>query len=700
MQKYANFIVKHKKIISIIALILLIPSIIGYVNTRTNYDILIYLPDDIETIKGQEILANDFNMGSFAMIVTENLKPKDILKLENKIKEVDSVQKVISIADVIGTDIPVDALPDEVKSKVYSGNDTVIMVTFSGKISEDKTMVAVNEIRNICDGYAKVGGMTSALIDTKELSDSEVAIYVLIAVILCLIILQLALDSYFTPFLLLINIGFAVIYNMGSNYFLGEISYITKAISAVLQLGVTMDFAIFLYHSYIEEKNILIGNKNNKESTKDINDKAMSIAIKKTMTSVIGSAITTIAGFLALCSMNLTLGKDIGIVMAKGVLFGLACAITILPSFILLTDILIEKTKHKPIIPQFKKLKEFNLKHYKAIIVIAIIILPFAIYGYKNTKVYYKLDSSLPDSLSSIEATHELKDNFGIISTELVLVDSDMESSKLKEMTNEIKSVEGIDGVISYAEIADKLPEEMLPNNVREIFKTEKYQLLIVNSKYEIATDELNNQINEINSIIKKYDENGILAGEGPLMNDLVKVSDHDFKAVNYFSLGIIFIIMIIVLKSASLPFILMLTIEFAIFINMGIPSYTNTTLPFIASIVIGTIQLGATIDYAILITTKYIANRKEGLSKYDSIDQSLSTSINSVFVSALCFFGATFGVGVYSKLELIGSLCTLMSRGAIISMIVVITLLPALLITFDKLICKTTKGLIKEREV
>ena len=700
MQKYANFIVKHKKIISIIALILLIPSIIGYVNTRTNYDILIYLPDDIETIKGQEILANDFNMGSFAMIVTENLKPKDILKLENKIKEVDSVQKVISIADVIGTDIPVDALPDEVKSKVYSGNDTVIMVTFSGKISEDKTMVAVNEIRNICDGYAKVGGMTSALIDTKELSDSEVAIYVLIAVILCLIILQLALDSYFTPFLLLINIGFAVIYNMGSNYFLGEISYITKAISAVLQLGVTMDFAIFLYHSYIEEKNILIGNKNNKESTKDINDKAMSIAIKKTMTSVIGSAITTIAGFLALCSMNLTLGKDIGIVMAKGVLFGLACAITILPSFILLTDILIEKTKHKPIIPQFKKLKEFNLKHYKAIIVIAIIILPFAIYGYKNTKVYYKLDSSLPDSLSSIKATQELQDNFGIISTELVLVDSDMESSKLKEMTNEIKSVEGIDGVISYAEISDKLPEEMFPNNVREIFKTEKYQLLIINSKYEIATNELNDQINEINSIIKKYDENGILAGEGPLMNDLVKVSNHDFKAVNYFSLGIIFIIMIIVLKSASLPFILMLTIEFAIFINMGIPSYTNTTLPFIASIVIGTIQLGATIDYAILITTKYIANRKEGLSKYDSIDQSLSTSINSVFVSALCFFGATFGVGVYSKLELIGSLCTLMSRGAIISMIVVITLLPALLITFDKLICKTTKGLIKEREV
>ena len=435
-----------------------------------------------------------------------------------------------------------------------------------------------------------------------------------------------------------------------------------------------MDFAIFLYHSYIEEKNILIGNKNNKESTKDINDKAMSIAIKKTMTSVIGSAITTIAGFLALCSMNLTLGKDIGIVMAKGVLFGLACAITILPSFILLTDILIEKTKHKPIIPQFKKLKEFNLKHYKAIIVIAIIILPFAIYG--------------------------LKDNFGIISTELVLVDSDMESSKLKEMTNEIKSVEGIDGVISYAEISDKLPEEMFPNNVREIFKTEKYQLLIINSKYEIATNELNDQINEINSIIKKYDENGILAGEGPLMNDLVKVSNHDFKAVNYFSLGIIFIIMIIVLKSASLPFILMLTIEFAIFINMGIPSYTNTTLPFIASIVIGTIQLGATIDYAILITTKYIANRKEGLSKYDSIDQSLSTSINSVFVSALCFFGATFGVGVYSKLELIGSLCTLMSRGAIISMIVVITLLPALLITFDKLICKTTKGLVKEREV
>ena len=694
MQRFGELVVRFKKIICIVALVLLIPALIGFIKTRTNYDILVYLPENIETIKGQEILADDFNMGSFAMVITDNLKQKDILSLEEKIKKVGTVQKVVSIADITGTGIPVEMLPDDIKDKIYKDNDTIIMVTFSGKTSEDSTMNAVDEIRKICDGQAKVSGMTSTLLDTKTLSDSEVAIYVCIAVLLCLIVLQIALDSYFAPILLLTNIGFAVLYNMGTNIFLGEISYITKAISAVLQLGVTMDFAIFLYHSYIEQKEIV--GKDKKVKKNEINDKAMSIAIAKTMTSVLGSAITTMAGFIALCSMNLTLGKDIGIVMAKGVLIGLLCAITVLPSLILVCDKLIEKTKHKPLLPKFNHIKEFNIKHNKAIIVISLLILPFAYYGYKNTGVYYKLDSSLPDSLTSIQANKQLKDDFGMVSTELLLVDKNISTANKNEMVKKLDEIEGIDRVVAYSKISNVMPEEMLPDSIKEMLQTDKYELMIISSKYEIATDELNKQIQEVNSIIKEYDQNAILAGEGPLMNDLVEVSNHDFKAVNYVSLGVIFIIMIIVLKSGSLPVILLATIEFAIFINMGVPFYTHTTLPFVASIVIGTIQLGATIDYAILITTKYIDNRKNGKDKIKAIDESLSTSINSVVVSALCFFGATFGVGVYSKIELIGSLCNLMARGAIVSMVVVITLLPALLVMFDKLICKTTKGLTK----
>ena len=592
------------------------------------------------------------------MVITDNLKQKDILSLEEKIKKVGTVQKVVSIADITGTGIPVEMLPDDIKDKIYKDNDTIIMVTFSGKTSEDSTMNAVDEIRKICDGQAKVSGMTSTLLDTKTLSDSEVAIYVCIAVLLCLIVLQIALDSYFAPILLLTNIGFAVLYNMGTNIFLGEISYITKAISAVLQLGVTMDFAIFLYHSYIEQKEIV--GKDKKVKKNEINDKAMSIAITKTMTSVLGSAITTMAGFIALCSMNLTLGKDIGIVMAKGVLIGLLCAITVLPSLILVCDKLIEKTKHKPLLPKFNHIKEFNIKHNKAIIVISLLILPFAYYGYKNTGVYYKLDSSLPDSLTSIQANKQLKDDFGMVSTELLLVDKNISTANKNEMVKKLDEIEGIDRVVAYSKISNVMPEEMLPDSIKEMLQTDKYELMIISSKYEIATDELNKQ-QEVNSIIKEYDQNAILAGEGPLMNDLVEVSNHDFKAVNYVSLGVIFIIMIIVLKSGSLPVILL-----------------------------------TTIDYAILITTKYIDNRKNGRDKIKAIDESLSTSINSVVVSALCFFGATFGVGVYSKIELIGSLCNLMARGAIVSMVVVITLLPALLVMFDKLICKTTKGLTK----
>lgn len=689
MQKFSQLICKHKKLVLIIALLLLIPSAIGMMATRVNYDILVYLPEDIETLQGQKILQDDFNMGAFSIVVLENMDTKDIQDLENKFREFDTVEKVIGLTDVIGTNFPVEMLPDEIRDIAYRDNDTLFLVTFSDGISSDETLETITKMREITNEQCKISGMSSVILDTRNLSNSEIAIYVMIAVALCIIILQIALDSYFAPFLLLLNIGIAILYNMGSNIFLGEISYITKAISSVLQLGVTMDFAIFLYHSYKAEKE----KSQNKEQ-------AMANAICQTATSVVGSSLTTIAGFLALCSMNLTLGKDIGIVMAKGVLFGLICVITVLPAMLLQFDKAIEKTKHKEILPKFTGLKNFNMKYHKAIIVIALIILPFAIYGYTHTGVYYNLDKSLPDDLPGVAATNILQEKFGIVSTEVALVKNDMPTNQMTEMLNKIEEVEGIEWTLGYNKLAELgIPKEALPEEILSIFENGDYQMIVINSKYEMATDELNHQIDQINTILKSYDEKAILAGEGPLMNDLVEIADHDFNSVNIVSIAVILVIMIFVLKSASLPIILIGIIEFAIFINMGIPAYTDTILPFVASIVIGTIQLGATIDYAILITTKYVGLRKEGKDKKQAVDEALGTSISSIVTSGLCFFGATFGVGIYSKIEMIGSLCSLMSRGAIISMIVVITILPAFLLACDKFICKTTKGMKEIKE-
>lgn len=686
MHKVAKAICKHRKLILIIALILLIPSIIGMKATRINYDILVYLPEDIETIKGENILSEDFDMGGFSVVLLEDMSTKDIVKLEEKIRKIDNVEKVVSIADVLGSNIPVEMLPDDIKDKAYKDNETLMLVTFKEQISSDATMNSVEELRKITDEHCKISGMTATVLDTRNLSDSEVVIYVIIAVILCLIVLELALDSYVAPVLLLLNIGIAILYNMGTNIFMGQISYITKAISAVLQLGVTMDFAIFLYHSYMQEK----------ETIKD-NNEAMANAISKTFVSVIGSSLTTIAGFLALCSMNLTLGKDIGIVMAKGVLLGVISVVTVLPAMILELNNLIEKTKHKEILPKFTKVKNFVMKHYKVIVVAFLIILPVAFYGYQNTKIYYNLDKSLPTTLDSVVANTELKDKFNMTSMELLLVNKDMPDYEVNKMVEEIEKVEGIEWTLDYSKIGSMgVPKGALPEDIVSIFQSDKYQMILINSKYEMATDELNAQVETINQIIKKYDENAILAGEGPLMKDLVEISNHDFNSVNTVSIAIIFVIMIVVLKSISLPVILIAVIEFAIFINMGIPYYTNTVLPFIASIVIGTIQLGATIDYAILITTKYITARKEGKDKKEAVGEALGTSIGSIVVSGLCFFGATFGVGAYSKIEMIGSLCTLMSRGAIVSMVCVIAVLPSFLMIFDKLICKTTIGMRK----
>ena len=685
MEKFGQFICKHKVAILIISLLLLIPSIIGYKATRVNYDILVYLPDNIETIKGENILAEDFDMGAFSVVILENMQSKDIIELEKQFREVGNVEKVVGLTDIIGTDVPLEMLPDEIKDKLYKDNTTPVLVTFKDGISEDTTMETVEKLREISNENCKISGMTATVLDTRNLSDSEVIIYVMIAVALCLIILQLALDSYLAPVLMLLNIGMAVLYNMGTNAFLGQTSYITKAISAVLQLGVTMDFAIFLYHSYKAEKE--------KASN---NDKAMATAIAKTLVSVLGSSLTTIAGFLALCSMNLTLGKDIGLVMAKGVLIGVITAVTTLPAMLLVFDKWVEKTKHKEILPRFEKVKNFNLKHYKAILVAFIVILPFAVYGYTHTENYYNLSKSLPDTLNSIQANNELKDKFDMVSTELLLVNKNMPDYKLNEMLDKIESLDGIEWTLSYSKISKEvnIPKEMLPEDIRSIFESDKYQMVIINSKYEIATNELNSQIEEVNKIIKEYDDTAILAGEGPLMKDLVEISDHDFNSVNTVSIAIILVIMVFVLKSVSLPIILIAAIEFAIFINMGIPAYTGIVIPFIASIVIGTIQLGATIDYAILITTKYKTARIEGKDKHQAIDEALGTSIQSIIVSALCFFGATFGVGMYSKIEMIGSLCSLMARGAIISMITVLTVLPAFLIVFDKIICKTTANM------
>ena len=684
MKNISKKIVEHKWLILIIGLILLIPSIIGYIKTNINYDILVYLPEDIETMKGQDLLTDDFNMGAFSVSVLENMNSKQILDYEEKVKKIDGVEKVITINDLIGTSIPIDILPSNLKEKVYKDNTTLLAITFKESTSNEKTLNAVEEIRNISD-KAKIGGMSAMVLDTMQLSDKEVLIYVIIAVVLCIIVLIVCLDSYVVPFILLFNIGIAILYNMGTNIFLGNISYITKAISAVLQLGVTTDFSIFLYHRYESLK---------KEKNKN---EAMSLAIKDTFISVIGSSLTTIAGFLALCTMTLLLGKDIGIVMAKGVLLGVICVLTIFPALLLIFDKLIDKTTHKNILPEFTHIKSFTLKHHKLILIIFIILLIPAYIGNKNVNTYFNLSESLPKDLPFNVANAEVKDKFGIGSPTAILIDKNIKNNTVNEMLDKIEDLDGIGFAIGYSKLSNlAIPENMLPEDIIKLFKSDKYQMILVNSEYEIATNELNDQISKITDIVKSYDQNSIVAGEGPLMKDLIKISDTDFHNVNYTSIGVIFIIMLFVLKSISLPIILVFAIEFAIFMNMASFYYTGITLPFIASIVIGTIQLGATIDYAILMTTKYLEKRKNS-DKYEAMKYSLDNSVKSIFTSGLCFFAATFGVGIYSKIDMIGAICHLIARGAIISMIVVIFVLPSLLLACDKLIIKTTAGFKKK---
>ena len=683
MKKIKDFIINHSLMVVIISLILLIPAAIGYYKTKINYNILVYLPEDIDTIKGQDILTDDFGIGAFSFVMVDNMSNYDILKLEDKIKKIDSVNAVISLADITDTTIPISMLPDDVTDRLYKDGETVLVVTFATSTSDEKTMDAVTELRTTVKDASKVSGMTAMVLDTRELSEQEIVAYIIVAVVLCLIVLTLCTDSYLIPVLLLGNIGFAIIYNMGTNIIFGNISYITKAISAVLQLGVTTDFSIFLYHKY---ENAKLNYKDKKQ--------AMSKAVTETFQSVIGSSLTTIAGFLALCAMNLTLGKDIGLVMAKGVFWGLVCVLTLFPALLLTFDNLIEKTKHKVVMPKFEKLQNFSIKHYRLLFIIFILLLIPAWYGNNNVEVYYKLDKSLPETLASSVANSDLKEKYNIVSPEIILLDKNIKSEEITSLADELKEVKGIDLVLAPTSLLDfGLPESMLPDDIVKVISNDKYQLVIVNSTYEVASDELNNQISTVNKIVKKYDKKAIIAGEGPLMKDLTEISDTDFRNVNYLSIIIIFVIMLLVLKSASLPVILVCAIEFAIFVNMGISYYTHDTLPFIASIVIGTIQLGATIDYAILMSTKYIEERNNN-DKMTAIKNTLSNTVPSIITSALCFFAATIGVFLYSKIDMIGAICKLLSRGSIISMLVVVLILPSLLIIFDKIIVHTTKGL------
>ena len=631
-------------------------------------------------------MTEEFGTGAFSIAVLENMPAKETLELEDKIRGVESVNQVLSLADLTGTAIPMNFLPSEIREKATHDNTQLMIITFANGTSDEATLTAVEEIREITGESCLIGGMSAMVLDTKILFNSETILYVGIAVILSLIVLLLCLDSFVVPFLLLGSIGIALLFNMGTNIFLGEISYITQAISAVLQLGVTMDFSIFLYHKYEAAK------KNEKDKLK-----AMSMAIRETASSVVGSALTTFAGFLALCTMSLTLGTDIGIVMAKGVVLGVVCAITTFPALLLVCDKWIEKTRHKVLIPEFKKVTEFIVEKRKIILVIFLVLLIPAYIIQGKTEVYYKLDSSIPESYEYTQAMTKLREDYGMESQMMILTRSETSNANVNAMAHEIEGLDGVDAVVGSSLLSDYgISAEILGDELRDVMETENYSMMLVLSNYGIATDELNEQIARINEIVDSYDDGAIVAGEGPLMKDLVETSDRDFTNVNFVSIGVIFVIMALVLKSISLPVLLMAAIEFAIFLNLGAAFLTGTEIPFIASIVIGTIQLGATIDYAILLTTKYLEERQNGKAKIQAAKTALGSSIQSIFVSAMCFFGATIGVGLFSQIDMIGSLCTLIARGAIISMVIVVTVVPALLVSCDGLIRKTTLGFNK----
>lgn len=684
MVKVGKKIVKFRVPILILSIILLIPAVWGYVNTRINYDVLTYLPEDIETMQGQEIMTNDFGIGAFSMLMVDGMEDKEIVKLKEKVEKVDGVENVLWYDSLADISVPQSMLPSKLYDEYNTEDGTMMAVFFKDGTSSDETMKAITEIRKITGEQCFLSGMSAIVEDTKELAEKETPLYVLIAVALSALVLAITMESIFVPVLFLLSIGIAIVYNLGTNVFFGEISYITKALAAVLQLGVTMDYSIFLMHSYQEQQVRYNGDK----------ERAMAHAISQTFSSVIGSSVTTVAGFIALCFMSFTLGKDIGIVMAKGVIFGVLVCVTVLPSMILCCDKLIEKTKHKPLLPDIGRISDKVTKRYVIYVVAFVILLFPAIYGNNHTGVYYNLDESLPKNLPSVIANTKLKEDYNMNTTHMILVDSSVAGSDVKKMSQEIEKVDGVKWVLGLDNLVGSgVPADMLPESVTGMLKNDKYQLLMVNSTYKVATDKVNKQIEQIDKIMDKYDKGAMLVGEGPLTKDLINITDTDFKRVSAVSIGIVFVIILLLFKSVTIPVILVGVIEFAIFVNMGIPFYTGTKLPFVASIVIGTIQLGATVDYAILMTTRYQRERSRGAGKFDAITTAHKFSAQSIIVSALSFFAATIGVGLYSNIDMISSLCILMARGALISMVVVVLILPSLFMVFDKIIVKTSKG-------
>ena len=686
MIKFGKAVVKLRIPILILSILLLIPAGIGYLNTRVNYDILTYLPEDIETMKGQDILLEEFGTGAFSFCVVEGMEPGDVAVMREQMAEVPHVKSVIWYDSLADISIPIEMLPDEIYE--FFNNDekdsTMLAVLYDTSMSADETMDAIEELREVVQGRCYISGMSAVVTDTKNLSNQETPIYVLIAVVLAVVVLSLTMDSAIAPLFFLLSIGMAIVYNLGTNVLQGEISYVTQALAAVLQLGVTMDYSIFLWHSYEEQQGRFPGDKK----------RAMAHAISNTITSVVGSSITTVAGFIALCFMSFTLGMDLGIVMAKGVVFGVICCVTVLPSMILVFDKAVEKTKHKVIIPDLGRIADWVVRHYAVFLVVFLVILGPALYGYNHTDVYYDLAGTLPKSLDSIAANDKLNEDFEMGATHMIIADSSLSSKNARAMLDEIGKVDGVKMALGFDSLVGPgIPKEFIPDDVKEVMINGDYQMMLVGSEYAVASDGVNAQCEEINRITKKYDTSAMLIGEAPCTKDLIEITDQDFKTVSIVSIGAIFVIIALVFKSVSLPIILVAVIEFAIFINMGIPAYTNTTLPFIASIVIGTIQLGATVDYAILMTTKYKKARYRGADKRDAVVTALQNSIQSVLVSAFSFFAATFGVGMYSNIDMISSLCLLMARGAIISMFVVIFILPSMFMVFDKVICATSAG-------
>lgn len=683
MKKFTKFISHKPKFVLLVMTLLLIPSFLGYKLTKVNYDILSYLPKDLKSTQGQEILDKDFKNAATGMLILEGTDHEAEV-LREKILEIDGVEDVISKSSTIGDMIPNEFLPDEIKDIFYAEDSTLMIVKFSDSSSSLKTMMAIDEIRKIESNQKYLSGISSLVKDTKDLIDKETPIYVALAVALGLIILSLTNESTIVPFVFMLTIGYAVLYNFGSNIFLGEISYITKAIAAVLQLAVTMDYSIFLYHRYVEEKK----NFDNK------ND-AMDKAVQETISSLFASSLTTFAGFIVLIAMRLGLGKDIGLVMSKGVLIGLISTVTVLPSMLLVVEKLVNKYNHKVMLPEFNKLSEFTIKHKKTLFIAFILLFIPAVYGSVNTKLYYNLDRSLPQDLDSIVALNKMKKDYDMASTHFIVVKDDLSNSDLEGLISDLKRIDGINSVLSVSSVTGvTLPSEFLPEKLQENFSKNGYQMIMANSKYQTASPEVKKQVSEMKSLINKYDDEGYLTGEAVLTDDLTVISDRDFQIVNIISIAVVFLIIAIVFKSIGIPLVLIAAIELAIQINMGIPFYLNHTIPFITSIIIGVIQLGSTIDYSILMTDRFLAEYKKSKDVDGSLKVSIKETSKSIVTSALSFMAATIGVGIYSKMEIVSTICTFLARGAIISMCVIILLLPAIISVSFPLIKKTTKGL------